>query len=133
MSAPSKLPKELVIRGIKILDIGYLTVIYFVLAYFFAVVYDRVLGDFDESENAAKSTVQLSLELMFHIWTIGVLVYVVRNMVELIPFPLDGIYGYNHLRLKELIIAPVFTLVLITLQDHLRKKMNMLYRRFVDA
>lgn len=120
---------NLLLRAIKIFDIGYLTVIYFVLGYGTAGLFDKVLGDFDTNEAKKKSTVRLCAELVLHIWIIGVLTYVVRNVVELIPFPLHGVYGYNHFRVRELVIAPMYTLVVITLQEHLRQKLKFVYDR----
>lgn len=128
---PEPLPKhqDWILRGIKIIDIGYVTCIYFVLGYMSAFAFDKVLGEFDEAAAQKKSTLRLAAELMFHVWTIAVLTYVIRNVAELIPFPLHGVYGFNHYRVKELTIAPVFSLVIITFQDHLRAKMRHLFDR----
>jgi hypothetical protein len=120
---------NLLLRTIKIFDIGYLTVIYFVFGYATAVLFDKVLGDFDKDDAAKKSTLRLCSELVLHIWLIGVLTYIVRNVVELIPFPLQGVYGYNHFRVRELVVAPMYTLVVVTLQEHLRAKLKFVYDR----
>ena len=42
------------------------------------------------------------LEICCQLFIIGILVYLLRNLVELIPFPLEGIYGYQHFRVREL-------------------------------
>lgn len=131
---PEPMPywSDIVLRGIKIVDIGFITCIYFSLGYVSAFAYDKVLGEFDEAAAKRKSTVRLTAELIFHVWTIAVLTYVIRNVAELAPFPLNGVYGYNHYRLKELTIAPVFSLVIITFQDHLRAKMRHLFDRLYN-
>ncbi len=125
--------QDWILRGIKILDIGYVTSIYFVFGYLSAFAYDKILGEFDEEAAKTKSTLRLSTELMFHVWTIAVLTYVIRNVAELIPFPLHGVYGFNHYRVKELTIAPMYSLVIIVFQDHLRAKMRHLFDRFYNT
>ncbi len=132
---PAPLPEyqDLILRGIKIIDIGYVTCIYFVVGYMAAFAYDKLLGKFDEAAAREKSTLRLATELIFHVWTIAVLTYAIRNLVELIPFPLHGVYGFNHYRVKELTIAPIFSLVIITFQDHLRDKMRYLFDRLYNG
>jgi hypothetical protein len=129
MQPKQTLQHDLTMRSFKLIDIGYVTVIYFVLGFACAVMYDKVLGKFDEKSQENKSSVRISLELILHIWTIGVLTYFARNLVALIPFPLDGVMGFNHLKVKELILATVFVLVLISFQDHLRDKLKYLLAR----
>jgi hypothetical protein len=124
--------QDWLLRGIKIIDICYITFIYFVLGYVTAFAYDKVLGEFDEAATKKKSTLRLAAELILHVCTIAVLTYVIRNLVELIPFPLNGVYGFNHYRVKELTIAPMFSLVIIIFQDHLRAKMRHLFDRLYN-
>ena len=50
-----------------------------------------------------------------------------KNIVELIPFPLNEIYGYEHLRLKELHSAAIFTFAILYFQENLQKKLKYLY------
>ena len=124
--------QELILRTIKIIDICYITSIYFVFGYVSAFAYDKVLGEFDEAAAKKKSTLRLAAELIFHVCTIAVLTYVIRNVVELIPFPFHGVYGFNHYRVKELTIAPMYSLVIIVFQDHLRAKMRHLFDRLYN-
>lgn len=130
MQPKQTLQHDLTMRSFKLIDIGYVTVIYFVLGFACAIVYDKVLGKFDKKAEEKKSSVTISLEVILHIWTIGVLTYFARNLVPLIPFPLDGVMGFNHLKVKEVTLATVFVLVLISFQEHLREKMKHLLARF---
>jgi hypothetical protein len=118
---------ELIIRSIKVIDIGYIAVIYFTLAFFISGSIDKWLGKFEAK--ARKSTLRLAAEVILHIWCIGVIVYIVRNIVERIPFPLNGIRGFEHRRVKELSNAAVFTFVMLFFQKHLRHKLEYLYER----
>ena len=120
---------DLAMRSFKLIDIGFITCIYFFLGFACAMAYDRVLGTFDEEAHRRKSALRISIELILHIWSIGVLTYFARNLVPMIPFPLDGVMGFQHLSVKEVTLATVFVLVLISFQDNLRAKMKHLMNR----
>lgn len=123
------LQKDILLRSIKIIDIGYITIIYFMLAFYLSIWVDAKLGDFDKEKAASKSTFRLTLESIFHIYLIGVLIYIMRNLVEKIPFPLDGVQGFIHLKVKELTNAAVFTFIFILYQKHLRAKLEYIRER----
>lgn len=114
-------------RFIKMLDIGYTTIIYFVLAIITAVLLDKLYGPFDEKEEKKKTTLRKALDLIGMIWLNGVIIYLVRNIVPHFPSPFNGLYGYQHSRLKELQDAYVFDFVLIYNQTNLVKRMRMFY------
>jgi hypothetical protein len=115
---------ELVFRAIKITDIGYITVLYFFTAFLLSTWVDyRLLGRFDPKKADAKSTAQLLMECVLHVYLVGVLIYIIRNIIELIPSPLDGIAGFQHSRVKELTNAAVFTFIFLLYQRNLREKL----------
>ena len=121
--------KEVVIRGIKILDIGFITAIYLTFGLVLAKLCDRILGEFDETKENKKTLWQLLIELFFYLWFIGVIVYLVRNIVQLIPFPFHGVYGYDHFRVKELINAVIFFVTFLQFQEYYQKKITYLFTR----
>ena len=121
--------KEVVIRGIKILDIGFITAIYLTLGIILAKLCDRIFGEFDEEKENKKPLWQVFIELFFYLWFIGVVVYVVRNVVQLIPFPFHGVYGYDHFRVKELINAVIFFITFLHFQNYYQKKITYLFYR----
>ena len=121
--------KEVVIRSIKILDIGFITAIYLTLGIVLAKLCDRVLGELDEEKDNQKPRWQVFIELFFYTWFIGIVVYVVRNVVQMIPFPFHGVYGYDHFRVKELINAVIFFATFLNLQEYYQKKIKSLYVR----
>lgn len=120
---------DLVIRSIKILDIGFITAIYLTLGIVLAKLCDRVLGEFDEEKESQKPLWQVFIELFFYLWFIGIVVYVVRNVVQMIPFPFHGVYGYDHFRVKELINAAIFFFTFIHFQEYYQKKITHLFTR----
>ena len=116
-------------RAIKILDIGYISIIYIIIALSVSKVTDNVLGEFDETKEGEKSIWQRSIELCLCFWLYGVLIYAVRNVVELIPFPLHGYQGFDHFRVKELGSAAVFSISFMIFNNYLRSKVSFYYKQ----
>lgn len=122
--------KELIIRSIKIIDIGYITVIYVILGIFLAKLCDKQLGKFEEKKANEKSIFQHMIELILLLWFIGIVIYIVRNLVPLIPFPLDGYYGFKHLKVKELTSATFFTISFMYFQVYYQNKIKYIFSKF---
>ena len=74
---------------------------YLTLGIVLAKLCEKVLGELDEEKENQKPLWQVWIELFLYLWFIGIVVYVVRNVVQMIPFPFHGVYGY-HFRVKEL-------------------------------
>jgi len=109
------------------LDIGYTTLIYFLLAILIASSMDHLYGPYDEKTEAQKSLPRKTLDLVGMIWLNGVIIYFIRNIVALVPSPFNGLYGFQHNRLKELDSAYVFDFVLLYNQPNLMKRMEILF------
>ena len=122
--------KEIIVRSIKILDIGYITVIYVMLGIILARLCDKKLGKFDEKKAKEKPIFQHLIELILLLWFIGVVIYIVRNLVPLIPFPLDGYYGFKHLKVKELTSATFFTISFMYFQVYYQNKIKYIFSKF---
>ena len=120
---------DLLMRSIKIFDIGYLIVIYVFLAIICSKTTDFVFGKFKEEEEKNKSFLTLSIELIFSLWLYGILIYLIRNLVPLIPFPLDGFQGFDHSSVKEVGNATVFTFIFLLYSNLLRNKILYYYKR----
>jgi len=123
------LSSEIQTRGVKIIDIAYVAAIYLTLGAILSISIDRQLGKFDSEEADEKSTAQLYGEVLLHFASIGILMYVVRNIVEWIPFPLNGLYGYDHMRLNELRNAGLFGVIFFLFQNNLRDKLIYISKR----
>ena len=114
-------------RLIKMLDIGYVTLIYFLLAIVIAVLMDKLYGVYNEKDESKKSTLRKTFDLVGMIWINGLIIYIARNLVPLIPSPFNNINGFKHSNLKELKSAYVFDFVLIYTQKNLVKRMEVFY------
>jgi hypothetical protein len=122
---------ELGFRLTKIADIGYITILYAIAALFFAKVFDKMSKQLDTEDDLQKSSPRLFFEMILYLWAAGVLIYGVRNLMEFVPSPFDGVYGFEHLRLKELGNAGVFVFIFFYFEESLKKKMTVLYNRLL--
>lgn len=123
--------KEIVIRIITIFNIGYVTAIYLLLGVILGKYFDKNLIEFDKNNEDEKSTYRIVGELIAYSWIIGVILYIVRNVIPLIPFPLDGIYGFDHMKVKDVTTGSAFLLTftfLYFLEDY-QTKLRSLYNR----
>jgi len=119
----AKLKKDIIIRSIKMLDIGLITVVYFTLGYTLSWSINKIYTEFNPNENPNK--LLIFLEVCAQIFIIGVLVYILRNLIMLIPFPLDGIYGYKHARVRELSSGGIaLTFGVFFAQDNIQYKLK---------
>jgi hypothetical protein len=118
-------------RGIKLLDIGYINVLYVVMALVFAKLTDYIMGQFNSNDELKKSKSRLTLEFILALWIYGISIYVARNLVGLIPFPLDGYQGFEHRRVKELGSATAFTFTYVLFSDYIKNKLLFYYNTFL--
>lgn len=122
---------EALFRFIKLADIGYIVVIYFIIG----IVLSKVSYQFSalqaKEEDKEKSTLRLALELIGIIWLMIIIFYVLRNVVELIPSPFHGLYGYDHYRLKELNGVAVLSVTYIYFRDIITNKIDEFNKRVV--
>lgn len=132
LAEPQTLSDNILMRMIKIVDIGYIAVLYMICSMVFAALTDSVMGQFDPSAEAKKSTMQLTAELVLTVWLYGVLIYTVRNLVELVPFPMDGYRGFNHRKVKELGSAMVFTFTFVLFSNYLKSKIVFYYNHTIN-
>lgn len=121
---------NLLLRGIKLVDICIITTLYFILAGVVSIFVDsRIMGQYDQESESRKSTARLVLDLVVYASCFSVMLYTVRNLAELIPSPLNGLYGFQHNRVSELKSAGIFTIVFFWMQYNLQAKMKYVYHR----
>jgi len=104
--------------------------IYFIIGLILAKICDKKLGKFDEKKASEKSIYQHMFELILYLWFIGVVIYIIRNLVPLIPFPLDGVYGFKHLKVKELTSATIFSISFMYFQVYYQNKIKYIFSKF---
>jgi len=121
---PREVPFTATFLGVKLLDIGLTTTYFFVIGLVCAKLFDLVYGKFKKEDYKNVSKAMLLLDILAHLFLIGIAAYVLRNIVGLIPFPLNGVAGFDHKRLKELSGGTVLAMILLFFQQNLRDKIN---------
>ena len=125
--------QDILIRGNKMIDIGFITTIYFILGAIVANMITSFQTEFNNKEEDKRTVINSTLRLILLIWTNGVLIYFARNLVELIPYPFDTFFGFHHNKVKELGAATAFTFVLLYYQPNLNKMMKYLSVRWKNT
>jgi len=123
------LTREARFRFIKIMDMGYMVILYFMFGVLLSMITDFIFGGYTEEEIKAKSTPRLILELIAMIWFNMILFYIARNIMQVIPSPFNGLYGYDHSRLKEITDTAILGFTYLYFQNELRSKLLELKRR----
>jgi hypothetical protein len=123
------MPYKPAIIGLKLLDMLVLSVYYFVIGFFIASAIDWFFGKFDSENEEKKSTLWLFIEAIFYTFCLVFVYYIVRNVVERIPFPFDGLYGFRHELVKERSGDVVFVFVLFFYQQYYVNKLKYLHTR----
>jgi len=104
------LTKELIIRSIKILDIVFITILYFLAGYGLAILLDAASEYIYGSDFSKKPRWVLIWEAVSQISVLTILSYIGRNIFQLVPFPLNGVSGFEHLRVKEVMSGGLLTM-----------------------
>ena len=132
---PKKMPllQDVLIRTNKMIDIGYITAIYFIFGAIVANIITKLQTEFKNENEDKRTVINSSLSLILLIWMNGVLIYFARNIVELIPYPFDTFFGFHHKKVKELGAATAFTFVLLYYQPNLNKMMKYLTVRWKNT
>jgi len=117
------LKKEIIIRCIKIIDIAYIFSIYAVAGFFLSILLDRIFPLYNESIYKTYSKTKIVLQICLQFAVIGIIVYLIKNLFELIPFPFEGVYGYEHKKVKEIDTAIPLTYTILFFQNSLKQKL----------
>jgi len=118
-----------VIPWIKVADIVFITTLCFIFGYILAFILDVCSETVYGSHYSTKSTWKLSLEVLTQVIALALGAYVARNWIQRIPFPLDGLYGFEHLRVKEVASAGWLTTFGTIFFYDLQNKLHFLRQR----
>jgi len=123
--------KEIILRIIKVIDIAYIFSFYAASGFFLSLLLDKLFPQFDEAYYKNKKPGKILANILLHFSIIGIIVYLTKNLFELIPFPLNGIYGYEHKKLKELKEALPLVYTIIYFQHSLRSKLLFVKNQYI--
>ena len=108
--APHRYPVRY--RLFKVLDIGYVSLLYCVMALVIGIPLNCVVPPFNARVVERQSTVSLFFEVILQFWLVYTINYAARKTIENIPSPFDGYYGFEHRLLKDLSSATMFSVPL---------------------
>lgn len=112
---------------IKIISILFISILYSIIGILIAYSMDNYVFDARNISTNPIDVDKLSLfriigETAFIIGILGVLSYIGRNLVQLIPFPLNGYDNFDYLRVKEVSNGALLTVIIFTFSATLLKK-----------
>lgn len=126
---------ELLYRSAKVADIGYITVVYFILSFLVVLLIGIIPGsigkDYSEELDKNKPTWELFLEVTLLMWLVGILNYFARDIMQNIPSPLNGIGGLDHSRVKEVDWSFVFLFIVLSFNNPLTGKLKLIFSRIM--
>lgn len=100
--------KQLCFRLIKMIDIIYISILAVIFGFGLAYISDNIFGNFDkkkyDSELKEKKEIryELFIKMVIVVGYTSIILYLLRNFIELIPSPFNGICGLEHVRVKEI-------------------------------
>lgn len=89
---------------VKVVDLIYMMTIYFIVAFFVSLVIQKIIRLLfpDETNTQLQSKLLKFVKIIFSISLIVIVSYFLRNLIQILPFPFDGVAGFDHHKLKEL-------------------------------
>lgn len=128
------LKEDLIIRSIKILDFAFIIPIYTSGAIFAAIMLDRYVYKHIKIINKDKIQEETDFQLLANIVIIlfinVVTAYILRNLLQKIPFPLDNKYGFKHMKVTEVRSGSIIMMILLIFSNEIRINIQELQRRF---
>lgn len=129
----------LIIKLIKICDLIFLSILLFASALCISVILNYLVRHIFYFEINALNTAYLQeargtdlkkplvpitpafiIEMVFRIAGITILCFFFRGFIQLVPFPLDGFFGYKHRNLRELYSISLLTSLTFFFQNKLK-------------
>lgn len=112
---------------VKITAIFLLSVIYFLVGSTLSLLLNEVLPT-DNLQEWSTATLVAHLGLIFGM--IGVVFYILRNLIKRMPFFLDGYYGFRYDMLQEASGGMIVAYTMYAYLDRLQRLMEELASRF---
>jgi len=113
--------------AVKFLDIGLTTTYFFIAGLLAAKVYDSLYALVQTQTPIDWKHYPLlpfTLDILANFFFIAIVAYLLRNLIGMIPYPLDGVAGFQHRRLKELGGGTVLLFIIFIFQTDLTEKVS---------
>ena len=106
--------------SLNFINIGFLAIIYTILAFFLSTITDKILGPWDLEKELKKPKWKRIVEVIILIWIISVLLYMLYNIITIILFPFDEYqvkYLYVYMIFSYLFLGQFFGQRMLSLYD----------------
>lgn len=114
---------------IKLIGISYVTVLHVVLSLAVSKFIDIIIPNIEIDPNIKREPLPRCISLIFlNIILVSLAFYLIRNIVDKIPFPLNNMYGYNHSKLKERNNIILSSFLLSYYQTKMRARIDMVFK-----
>ena len=127
------LKTDLTIRSIKLLDISLCGIYYYFASLLISLFIKNNFPKYEKEKYKKIKSTKLVAELMLRVAVIMISLYLLRQLVQNIPFILDGYMGYDHFRIKELNGAVIIAFSLLILQSDFKAKTEVLGERIQNS
>jgi hypothetical protein len=97
-----------------------------VLCFVFAFLVSRFIDNFTPKLDKSKPKWRTFLEVCLQFGIVGAIVYWSRVFIKNVPFPLEGLRGYEHSTLGELRSLPLMVFIFMFFQVKTQEKMKWL-------
>ena len=124
---------KMLLRLIKLFDIGLLGIYYFLGALLFIKIFNNMFSFLFQNKKYPINKIKtrtLILQLCIEASIISILAYFLRHFVRAIPFPLNGYNGYVHTKTKEINGGVVIAFSMITAFSDFKNRAVELSNRF---
>jgi hypothetical protein len=127
----SDLKSEIIFRSIKITGISYYLILAFIFSYTIATYIDNFFDYIYGHNYESKHIIILYLEVLSQIIVLAITSYILRNIIHLIPFPFEGVNGFQYLRVKEVSAPSTITMFLFIFQYRYQEKLLYIKDRMI--
>ena len=108
------------IHVIRLLGVGWVSVLSFVFAFFVSKFLDTFTSKLDKTKSKWYTFLEVSVQFAL----VGIIVYLSRGFIKKIPFPFDGTAGYIHSQISELRSLPLMVFIFMFFQTKTQDKMR---------
>ncbi len=121
--------------GVKWVAIVYVSILQVIIGIIISKTINKMVPPIRRKKDK-KTPIEPMRELLFYSFVnLSLLVlanYMIRNIMESIPYPFDGLYGYKHDRLKERYGMVISGFILMYYQDNLRERLTIIFKEIFD-
>ncbi len=119
------LGEDIRLIGIRLLAIMYIAIIYVIFGIYITYLLDEYgyhdifVNNHDDSND---SIFKMVLELGVMVGIIACIAFIGRNLIQLIPFPFDGVFGFNYESVREVTSGAILFVFMVTFSASIQQK-----------